>query len=94
MRTSVFTLCRYNCDALCNYTVLFYITHRNYNDVMYTLWFPPTYGPLARRTTRVWAVFQSSAVHEESESGTETTTGLSTGWRMQTESAHVSTRSE
>jgi len=37
----------------------FYITHRNYNDVMYTLWFPPTYGPLARRTTRVWAVFQT-----------------------------------
>ena len=26
---------------------------------MYTLWFPPTYGPLARRTTRVWAVFQT-----------------------------------
>jgi len=36
-----------------------HIVHRNYNDVMYTLRFAPTYGPLARRTTRVWAVFQT-----------------------------------
>ena len=50
------------CEPLClHYAIIiamryvitlysFYITHRNYNDIMYTLWFPPTYGPLARRT--------------------------------------------
>ena len=60
-----------SCEPLCLHYVIiivmhyvitlyfFYITHHNYNDVMYTLWFPPTYGPLARRTTRVWAVFQT-----------------------------------
>ena len=53
------TGCRISrCEPLCLHYVII-ITHRNYNDVMCTLWFPPTYGPLARRTTRVWAVFQT-----------------------------------